>query len=131
MSHEYQYEFADGTVAVIQLSEEWLALLRELDRLEKNNDQSERRRHCSLERYSSCDSRISLSYDAFGEVEEADAWETMCGELTRQEVLIGDLYFRKGYHQQELADVLRLSQSRVARVITNIRWKLKNFSCEV
>ena len=121
MDDVYQYEFANGDVVSMPLLEEWTALLQELDRQEENNNQMERRRHCSLEWYNQYDNRLPQSHDAFEAVEEQDTWEQMCGYLTRQEALIGDLYFRKGFLQQDIADCLDLSQGRVAQTIQGIR----------
>lgn len=44
-----KYEFADGEVEV-DVPNEWASILVELDRLERNNDKKERRRHYSLVR---------------------------------------------------------------------------------
>ncbi|MGM9538892.1 MAG: hypothetical protein ACI3VN_11240 [Candidatus Onthomonas sp.] len=121
MDDVYQYEFANGDVVSVPLSEEWATLLRKLDRQEENNNQMERRRHCSLEWYNRYDNRLPQHHDAFEEVEERDTWDQMCRYLTRQETLIGDLYFRKGFLQQEIADCLDLSQGRVAQTIQRIR----------
>ena len=43
-----KYEFADGDVEV-DVPNEWASILVELDRLERNNDKKERRRHYSLD----------------------------------------------------------------------------------
>ena len=43
-----KYEFADETIE-IEVSEDWGAVLIELDRQEYNNDHAETRRHCSLD----------------------------------------------------------------------------------
>lgn len=121
MDDVYQYEFANGDVVSMPLLEEWTALLRELDRQEENNNQMERRRHCSLERYNRYDNQFPQPHDTFEEVEERDTWDQMCRYLTRQEALIGDLYFRKSYLQQDIADCLDLSQGRVAQTIQHVR----------
>ena len=43
-----KYEFVDGDVE-LEVSDEWASVLAELDRLERNNDKKEKRRHYSLE----------------------------------------------------------------------------------
>ncbi|MCI8980531.1 MAG: sigma-70 family RNA polymerase sigma factor, partial [Clostridia bacterium] len=43
-----KYEFVDGNVE-LEVSDEWASVLAELDRLERNNDKKEKRRHYSLE----------------------------------------------------------------------------------
>ena len=41
---KYEYKFADETVA-IEVSEEWTTVLIDFDRVERNNDHKETRRH--------------------------------------------------------------------------------------
>lgn len=125
MTDEYQYEFANGDVSVLHIPDDWCALLRELDRQEANNNQTEHRRHCSLEEYNRYDSQFPLPHDAYEQIEERDTWEDMRKHLTEQEALVGDLYFRKGYLQQDLACCLCLSQSRIAQIIIGIQEKLQ------
>ena len=58
---EYRYEFANGDVMEFSISNDnglseegvrkWVPLLRGMDRSERNNNQKERRRHCSLDAY--------------------------------------------------------------------------------
>ena len=45
---EYKYEFANEN-RTIEISEEWISVLEELDRLEYNNNHAETRRHVSLD----------------------------------------------------------------------------------
>ena len=45
---KYRYGFVDGTEE-IEISEEWAAVLREMDREELNGNRRETRRHTSLE----------------------------------------------------------------------------------
>ena len=44
---KYKYEFANEN-KTIEISEEWISVLEELDRLEYNNNHAETRRHVSL-----------------------------------------------------------------------------------
>ena len=44
---KYNYEFLDEVVEV-EISEEWAAVLIEMDRIEYNNTHAETRRHCTL-----------------------------------------------------------------------------------
>lgn len=127
MTDEYQYEFANGDVSVLHISDDWCALLRELDRQEANNNQTEHRRHCSLEEYNRYDSQFPLPHDAYEQIEERDTWEDMRKHLTEQEALVGDLYFRKGFRQQDIAVCVSLTQGRVAQIVQEIREKLKCF----
>ena len=45
---KYKYEFANEN-KTIEISEEWISVLEELDRLEYNNNHAETRRHVSLD----------------------------------------------------------------------------------
>ena len=45
---KYKYEFANEN-RTIEISEEWISVLEELDRLEYNNNHAETRRHVSLD----------------------------------------------------------------------------------
>ena len=44
-----KYEFVNGEVVEIEVSEEWAEVLAELDRQEYNNDKKETRRHCTMD----------------------------------------------------------------------------------
>ena len=121
----YRYHFADGTEVVLPLSGSWYACLRALDREEENNDQAQRRRHCSLEEYNRYDNYLPDTQDVAALVEERDLWDWLCRDLTGRESQIGTLYFRCGYRQQELAQWLHLSQGRVAQIIGDIRAKFQ------
>ena len=43
------YEFVTGEVVEIEVSEEWAEVLKEMDRNEHNINQTETRRHCTLD----------------------------------------------------------------------------------
>ena len=45
---KYKYEFANEN-RTIEISEEWISVLEELDRLEYNNNHAETRRHVSID----------------------------------------------------------------------------------
>ena len=80
---EYRYEFANGDVVELRISRsgaageekdgissEWLELLLDLDRREYNNNQTETRRHCSLNAMDQDDNQIPTEKDLFGEFYE-------------------------------------------------------------
>ena len=46
-----KYKSVTDSVEVIEVTEEWASVLVELDRLDRNSNQAETRRHCSLEAY--------------------------------------------------------------------------------
>ena len=78
-----KYEFADGDVDV-DVPNEWASILVELDRMERNNDKKERRRHYSLDAcvyegivYASEDKNLTAIFETdskFGRLTEAIKW---------------------------------------------------------
>ena len=51
MEMKINYEFVDGNKVEIEVSEEWASVVIELDRVEYNNNQTETRRHISLDTF--------------------------------------------------------------------------------
>ena len=131
---EYRYEFANGDVVELKISRngdgndnrsgitsEWLELLLELDRREYNNNQTETRRHCSLNALDQDDNQIPTEKDTFDEFYEEETWRDMCKVLTERERLVGDLFFRQGYKQKELAKIFEVNKARMSQIIRKIR----------
>ena len=138
---EYRYEFANGDVVELRIgrngtageekngiSSEWLELLLDLDRREYNNNQTETRRHVSLNAMDQDDNQISTEKDLFGEFYEEETWREMCKVLTERERLVGDLFFRQGYKQKELAKIFEVNEARMSQIIRKIRKKLEKFA---
>ena len=138
---EYRYEFANGDVVELRISRsgaadeeksgissEWLEMLLDLDRREYNNNQTETRRHVSLNAMDQDDNQISTEKDLFGEFYEKETWREMCKVLTERERLVGDLLFRQGYKQKELAKIFGVNEARMSQIIRKIRKKLKKFA---
>ena len=136
---EYRYEFANGDVVELKISRsgddngsgitsEWLELLLDLDRREYNNNQTETRRHCSLNAMDQDDNQIAIEKDAFADFYEEETWKEMCKALTERERLIGDLFFRQGYKQKELAKIFEVNEARMSQIICKIRKKLEKFA---
>lgn len=67
-----RYEFANGEVSEVDVSEEIGAMIMELDRQESNVNHKETRRHCSLEAYNPDDILLPADADVAGEVVRAD-----------------------------------------------------------
>lgn len=139
--NEYRYEFANGDVVELRISRtgseiddkngitsEWLELLLDLDRREYNNNQTETRRHCSLNAMDQDDNQIPMDKDMFEEFYEEETWKEMCKVLTERERLVGDLFFRQGYKQKELANILEVNEARMSQIIRKIRKKLEKFA---
>ena len=85
---EYRYEFANGDVVELRISKsgsvgdekygitsEWLELLLDLDRREYNNNQTETRRHVSLNALDQDDNQIPNEKDLFEEFYEEETWK--------------------------------------------------------
>ena len=138
---EYRYEFANGDVVELRISRsgaageekngissEWLELLLDLDRREYNNNQTETRRHCSLNALDKDDNQIPTEKDIFDEFYEEETWKEMCKVLTERERLVGDLFFRQGYKQKELAKIFEVNEARMSQIIRKIRKKLEKFA---
>lgn len=138
---EYRYEFANGDVMELRISRngsagddksgitaEWLEMLLDLDRREYNNEHAETRRHVSLNALDRDDNQIPLEKDVFENFYEEEMWKEMCKELTEREKIIGDLYFRQGYKQNELMKIFGVNKARMSSIIRNIRKKLKKFA---
>ena len=138
---EYRYEFANGDVVELKISRsgddndngsgitsEWLELLLDLDRREYNNNQTETRRHCSLNALDQDDNQIPTEKDTFDEFYEEETWREMCKVLTERERLVGDLFFRQGYKQKELAKIFEVNEARMSQIIRKIRKKLEKFA---
>ena len=137
---EYRYEFSNGDVVELRISRsgngsddkngitaEWLEMLLDLDRREYNNNQTETRRHCSLDSFNQDETLFASEKDGFEEFYEEETWNEMCKVLTEREKVIGDLYFRQGYKQNELLKIFGVNKARMSSIIQNIRKKLKKF----
>ena len=111
-----------------RISSEWLELLLDLDRREYNNNQTETRRHVSLNAMDQDDNQIPTEKDLFGEFYEEETWREMCKVLTERERLVGDLFFRQGYKQKEIAKIFEVNEARMSQIIRKIRKKLEKFA---
>lgn len=125
-----KYEFADGDVEV-DVPNEWASILVELDRLERNNDKKERRRHYSLDAcvyegivYASEDKNLTAIFETdnkFGRLTEAIKYLS-----DKQKSLIQAVYF-DGMSVSDYAKHMGISQSAVSQQQKTIYKKLKKF----
>ena len=124
-----KYTFATETVE-IEVSDDWAAVLIDLDRHEYNNDNAETRRHCSLDALNLDDtylpSDVNLEQDIFDRTDK-DALRTAIAELEpRQQDLIRKVYFEgKGYC--ELAREEGVSEAAIRQATNRAVKKLKKF----
>ena len=132
---EYTYAYANGDIYNLligdeegQVSEEWIRILKDLDREEYNNIHSETRRHCSLNALDPDEYYLPAENDGFDEMEMFHAWEIMKDYLTDREQMIGEDYFIWGYTPKEIAYGSGLSERRIQQIIKEIQKKLEKFS---
>ncbi|MCR5456629.1 MAG: sigma-70 family RNA polymerase sigma factor [Clostridiales bacterium] len=124
---KYQYETATGTVE-IEVSKEWAAKLKALDREENANNKMETRRHLSLNTtdgsWLACEdeqmeklfqtekSKKERLHDAIDQLKPA------------QKEIILMVYF-KGKTQEEIAEILGITQGAVSQRLTTAEKNLK------
>lgn len=132
-NNKYEYKFVNGDTYVINIgidllnSAEWIDILRELDRLEYNNNQTESRRHCSLDGYDKDAQIKSDDIDVLEQIILKEKWEKILSHMTQQERLIFQLHYDKGFTQEETAKILELSQGMISFAIKMMRKKIKKF----
>ena len=124
-----KYEFADETIE-IEVSEDWGAVLIELDRQEYNNDHAETRRHCSLEEYNLDGNFVSNGgdvEDAFLISEDNKKLYAAIKKLEpRQRYLIEQVYFL-GRKQVDIAAEEGVSHVAITYALQRAVKKLKKF----
>lgn len=125
-----KYEFVDGDVE-LEVSDEWASVLAELDRLERNNDKKEKRRHYSLEActyegadYAVEDKGISALFEGLGDTERLN--EALTHLSSKQQALIRAIYF-EGISVTKYAERLGVTKGAVSQQLKTIRKKLKKF----
>ena len=127
----YIYQFANGEKIVVNLNihfegdYDWGQLLKELDRMEYNNNQTERRRHCSLENYNKNEHLTSGEVDLLEKCLMRERWDALLENLTVREREVLDLFFCQGYTALETANLLGVGRTRVTNLVASIRSKMK------
>ncbi len=123
-----KYEFVDGDVE-LEVSDEWASVLAELDRLERNNDKKEKRRHYSLEArtyegadYAVEDKGISALFEGLGDAERLN--EALTHLSSKQQALIRAIYF-EGISVTKYAERLGVTKGAVSQQLKTIRKKIK------
>lgn len=125
-----KYEFVDGDVE-LEVSDEWASVLAELDRLERNNDKKEKRRHYSLEActyegadYAVEDKGISALFEGLCDTERLN--EALTHLSGKQQALIRAIYF-EGISISKYADIVGISQPAISQQLKTVYKKLKKF----
>lgn len=124
-----RYEFCNEDVE-IEVSEEWAAVLAELDRQEYNSNQRETRRHCSLDAFNSGNDYLPSEDDVEGDVLEhldherlTDAIATL---LPQQQELVRRVYFNR----EKIVSIAvseNVSEAAIRDRLKKIHVRLKNF----
>lgn len=124
-----KYEFANETIE-IEVDEDWGAVLIELDRQEHNNNQTETRRHCSLEAYN-LDGNLfpsdeDLEADFFITEDHKRLYAAIKKLEPRQQYLIEQVYFA-GRKQIDIAREEGVSHVAIVTALQRAVKKLKKF----
>lgn len=124
-----KYEFADETIE-IEVSEDWGAVLIELDRQEYNNNQTETRRHCSFEACDQDANQIPSDEDLASNFELTEKNRRLYLAIKklepRQQYLIEQVYFL-GRKQVDIAAEEGVSKVAITYALQRAVKKLKKF----
>lgn len=124
-----EYKFADGTKSIVEVDDNWGNVLLEYDRQEKNNNQTETRRHRSLDGMNyegdwfACE---DVNVEAlFKEPSQEERLHVAISKLKPSEQeLIKAVYFQ-GKTRVSLADEFSISKQVMSRKIVRIENKIK------
>ena len=115
---EFTYKSVTGSIT-IDVDEEWVAILRDCDRLEANNDLKERRRHYHLEacEYEGEDFAVEdRELERLLETEAAkSALEPALCELTKSQRQLIDALFYRHMSAREYADSRGVTEAAVSK----------------
>jgi len=126
---KYTYKFADGTSAEVDVvSDEMAAELKEQDRLEYNNNQTETRRHASLEAFNLDGGLFPSEMDVEAEIqlkEQTSNLHTAIKKLSQsQQGLVNAVYFR-GISVSEYAKLRGVAQPAISQRLKTVYKRLK------
>ncbi len=120
---KYQYRSVTGIIE-IDISPKWYRILRRLDREEQNNNRKESRRHhhcfCFKEEWVVIpDKRFDLELE---DKDEKERLQIAIDKLKPAQRLLIDLYYYKNLKQQDIANLLGVTQSDIScRLATAIK----------
>ena len=125
---KFKYQFANEAIDV-EVDEKWGAILLDLDRREYNNDQTETRRHASLNAMEyEGEVFIDPSADVSAQVDLSEAQENLCRAmdslLPQQKALLKKVFF-EGIPAAEIARQEGVNKSSVHKRLQRIFEKLK------
>lgn len=127
---EFTYKTATEDIT-IDVSEEWVAILRDCDRLEYNNNHKETRRHYHLEGCEHEGQDFAVDDNRFERLLEEDAARRMVvpalDKLTPAQRQLIDALFYKGMTAREYAAKRGIDESTVSITKAAALKKIKNF----
>lgn len=129
-----KYEFVNGEVVEIEVSEEWAEVLADLNRQEYNNDKKETRRHCTMDVLgdegewmmdASKNPGLDSNTELFG-LENEKLEKAMKTLTVKQRNAVIALYF-EGYSIGEYAALIGVNENTVSMQVSRAMKKIKIF----
>jgi RNA polymerase sigma-70 factor (ECF subfamily) len=121
-----KYEFCNETVE-IEVDDEWGAVVLDLNRQEHNINQTETRRHCSLEAYNLDETLLPSEEDVSLKAINKNSLEIALPVLTpRQRYLIQKVFF-EGFGYTELALLEGKNESAIRHAVNRALKVMKNY----
>lgn len=125
------YTFANGDTSTVEVNETLGDVILEFDRLEHNNNQTEKRRHASLEAMSYEGDFFAVTDEYIESIfKEPSKTETLKVAIStlkpKQQELLKALFY-EGITQKEYAERIGVSNVAVHKQLQTILKKLKKF----
>ena len=121
---KFKYKFNNETIE-IEVTEEWGNILLDLDRQERNNNQTEKRRHCSLNALDQDDNLLPADGDFERDFLDDDELRQHLDKLSpRQRYLLVEIHIN-GRSQTEIAAEEGVSVAAVHQALKRAEEKFK------
>ena len=121
---KFKYKFNNETIE-IEVAEEWGNILLDLDRQESNNNQTEKRRHCSLNALDQDDNLLPADGDFERDFLDDDELRQHLDKLSpRQRYLLMEIHIN-GRSQTEIAAEEGVSVAAVHQALKRAEEKFK------
>ena len=121
---KFKYKFNNETIE-IEVTEEWGNILLDLDRQERNNNQTEKRRHCSLNALDQDDNLLPADGDFERDFLDDDELRQHLEKLSpRQRYLLEEIHIN-GRSQTEIAAEEGVSVAAVHQALKRAEEKSK------
>lgn len=119
----YTYEFCTEQIEITGIDPEWIKVLEDMDREERNNTQRERRRHVSLDALDPAGDKLESGEDIESLMAAAELIDAIQQALTDRQLMVFELRFCQGLSGAETARELGVSPCTVAEISRSIRRK--------